>query len=389
MLVDFTLLQGPDDLHVFLDCDKALTELLVEGSHDVLFMRHEIPKKNGKGVREIWEVRGDRIGDVYKSLARKLDRFIRSRWPDFPHPAAHGYIRDRSTLTNAREHIGANTVLKADIKSFFRSINSAKVIALFDRLGLSHNGARALAALVVREDHLPLGLPTSPILANAVCHRLDGRLAALVPGGHYTRFADDLSFSGPSLPSKAVVQAELKVDGFDLAETKWRLARTGRGLFVTGLSLEDRLKPRIPKATKRRLRQDLYHADKWGLDSHLGARGYASLQSGINKIDGLIRYIRGVERDFGLDCHAKWQRILKKTEAEVSYASEGNLAARNVLFVVDESVVAAPTGPVLIVALVVVEDIDLVRTTLDSFRKRLAHNPFGSTDKKVLSTKGL
>ncbi len=257
MLIDFTLLQGSDDLHAFLGCDQALADLLLTAPDEVLFVRHEIPKKSGSGVREVWEVKGDRVGDLYKGLARKLDRFIRSRWNDFPHPAAQGYIRGRSTLTNAKEHIGAKVVLKADIKSFFRSIKFTKVVALFCQLGMSIHAATALARVVVREDHLPLGLPTSPILANAICHGLDARLAALVPGGHYTRYADDLSFSGPSMPEKVAVKAELKLDGFELAENKWRLARAGRGLFVTGLSLEDQHQPRVPPPPGSVLRRQM------------------------------------------------------------------------------------------------------------------------------------
>ena len=284
-LMDFKLMEGEADLHVFLRCGPDLAHRLLHGPDDSLFVRHLIPKTGGRGgTREVWEVRTDRLGDLYKGLARRLDEFIRRNLAGFPHESAHGYVANRSTWTNANAHVGTTRVLKADIKSFFRSISREKVVGLLRQLGLSPGAATALATVVARENHLPLGLHTSPLLANAVCHDLDHRLTGLAPGGRYTRYADDMAFSGPALPTRAAVEAELKMDGFELAADKWRLARAGRGLYVTGLSIEDRCRPRVPKETKRRLRQDLHHAEQRGLEPHLGRRGYGTVQSGINKI---------------------------------------------------------------------------------------------------------
>jgi len=389
MIVDFKLLQGTENLHVFLGCDEASSRSFLEAADEDLFARYEIPKPNGKGTREVWAAKGDRIGDLYKGLARKLDGFIRSQWSAFPHPAAHGYLAGRSTLTNALAHLGAGAVLNGDIRSFFPSIKGDKVVALFQQLGLKEEAARTLARVVVRAGHLPLGLHTSPLLANAVCTNLDGRLALLVPGGRYTRYADDISFSGPALPRRSIVEEELAKDGFELAPDKWRLVRAGRGLYVTGLSLEDRKRPRVPKDMKRRLRQDLYFCQERGLVEHIGRRGYGNLQSGINKIDGLIRYVRGIERDVGLAFEKTWREVLKKEGVGVSYASQGTALGRKILFLMDESVVEGRVGPVMLLALVVVEDVDVVRGSLDGLLKTLGNDPYGATDKTILSRKGL
>jgi hypothetical protein len=390
MLVDFRLMQGEEDLHVFLGCHADSAAWLMNCEDEALFVRHLIPKKGGKrGEREVWEVRNDGLADLYKGLARKLDQFFRETLSGFPHESAHGYITSRSTFTNAKAHVGAATILKADIKSYFKSIRRTKVVTLLTRLGVKERAAAALSTLVVRENHVPLGLHTSPLLANAVCHELDGRLAALAPGGRYTRYADDISFSGPNLPSRAAVEAELSADGFQLADEKWRVVRAGRGLYVTGLSVEDGVRPRVPKEMKRRLRQDLHHASTKGLDYHLGRRGYGSIQSGINKIDGLIRYIRGVEPTLGLSYHASWAEILRKSGHRVSYSEQGPVAARKVLFIVDESVVERPGGPVMMVALVVIEDVDHVRGCLDDFLRALINDPFGATGKDDLARKGV
>ena len=389
MIVDFRLLQGEDDLHDFLNCRKELADWLLTAHDDELFFRHQIPKKGRLGgSREVWEVQQDTVGDIYKGLARKLDDFIRSQLPSFPHNAAHGYIAGRSTLTNARVHIGARVVVNADIKSFFRSIHGARVRNLLRELGLGEAAAAALTSVLVREDHLPLGLPTSPLLANAVCIRLDEALCALVPGGRYSRYADDLSFSGPVLPSKEAVAAELGKEGFRLSEDKWRAARAGRGLYVTGLSIEDRGGPRVPRAMKRRLRQELHYAKRHGLVAHVG-RNYGSIQSGINQIEGLISYVRGIEPRIGSKYLADWQTILALSGHSVAHTTQSPLAPRKVLFVVDESVLQDGARTVLVLALVVLEDVDVVRAASRNFLQKLSSDPYGATAKEELNAKGL
>ena len=143
-----------------------------------------------------------------------------------PHGAAHGFRRNRSIVTNAREHCGRAIVVRFDLSDFFPSIPAAKVAALFDALGYPEDIARILAGLCTtrlplgvwnakpgtRDDrdhatwirlalpHLPQGAPTSPALANLCALHLDFRLSALARSvdATYTRYADDLTFSGPA-----------------------------------------------------------------------------------------------------------------------------------------------------------------------------------------------
>ncbi|MEE9385495.1 MAG: hypothetical protein V3V08_18965 [Nannocystaceae bacterium] len=111
----------------------------------------------------------------------------------------------------------------------FRSITEEGVQELLRVCGLNEGSVQSLAAILSWEDHLPLGLHTSPAIANAVCHDLDRRMMNVVPGGRYTRYADDLFFSGPALPTRAAVAAALALDGFKIADRKWSLAKAGRG----------------------------------------------------------------------------------------------------------------------------------------------------------------
>lgn len=390
MAMDFKLLQGQGDLHVFLRCDPALARQIVSVSDDLLFRTHSIPKRGGRGgTREVWEVHDDAVAEVYKGLARRLEVFFRRAIAGFPHDSVHGYLSARSTRTNALAHIGAKRILKADIRQFFRSIRKSVVVDLFKRCGLGAAAADVLASVVSRKDHLPLGLHTSPILANAVCHDMDCRLAGLTPCLKYTRYADDLTFSGKALPSKDDVERTVGESGFALASEKWRVVRAGRGLYVTGLSLEDFTRPRVPTAIKQRLRQDLFHAEKRGLLHHLGRRGCANVQSGVNHIDGMIRYLRGIEPAVGDSCKLKWDSILKKAGIQVAYQQVGAAIGRQVEFVVDESVVKRGGGKVMVVALAIVEDVALVGQTLSDLLLALRNDPDGGTDKSVLAKVGI
>lgn len=340
-------------------------------------------------MREVWEVRDEAIADVYKGLARRLGVFFRATIPGFPHDSVHGYVPRRSTRTNALAHIGEKRVLKADLRHFFRSVRKSAVVQLFERCGLGAVGANVLASIVSREDHIPLGLPTSPTVANAVCHDLDCRLASVAPSVKYTRYADDMTFSGVALPSKEDVEIAVRESGFVLAEEKWRFVRAGRGLYVTGLSLEDFVRPRIPKALKRRLKQDLYYAEKRGLLHHLGRRGCANVQSGVNHIDGMIRYVRGIEPAVGNAANEKWQRVLAKAGLRAAFPQVGEAAGRAIQFIVDESVVEKGGAAVLVVAVAIVEDAFQVGQAFSALLASLQNDPDGGTEKGLLAKEGI
>ncbi|MEX1367083.1 MAG: reverse transcriptase family protein [Nannocystaceae bacterium] len=387
-MIDFRNMRGASDLPSYLGAPKKQVEWLLGASVREVFKIYEIPKRGNRGTREIWEIKNNAVAETYKSLARKLNLLFVQALPGFPHAASHGYVGGRSTLSNAQAHLGQRRVLCADIKNFFRSISAQRVLALLDDCGLTRPSAEALTRLLTWDDHLPLGLHTSPIVANASCHDLDHRLTNLVLGGRYTRYADDLFFSGPSLPTRATVEAELLAHGLEIAKEKWSLAMAGRGLYVTGLSLEDGQQPRAPRGMKRRIRQDLHYAGLFGLRQHLGRRGYPSFQSGVNKIDGTIRYLRGIEREFGDRLHQEWNTLLKRAGMAVAYPTRERSSGRTVLFLLDESV---PHGhDVLMLCLTVVEDVEWVATQTQKFLDdSLADTMTTEPERDALRRKGI
>ena len=187
-----------------------------------------------------------------------------------PHDAAHGFRPGRSVRTFVAPHVGRPLVLKLDLRDFFPTVTGARVAALFRAAGYPEAVARALAGLctnvapaalwrrpdaprpgsdasgrsrrLYRERHLPQGAPTSPALANLAAHRLDARLAGLAraSGATYTRYADDLAFSGDPAWARGADRFRVHAhaialeEGFAVHPRKTRAMRAGTRQVLAG-----------------------------------------------------------------------------------------------------------------------------------------------------------
>lgn len=188
------------------------------------------------------------------------------------HPAAHGFVRKKSILTNANIHLGQKQLLKLDLKDFFPSIGINRIIYLFKSLGYPNQIAFYLARICSYDDNLPQGAPTSPMISNIIARVLDSRLMKFSKhyGLKYTRYADDLVFSGDEIPYKFVeyISNIIKDEGFSLNEKKTKLYKDNGRRIVTGISISsDELK--IPREYKRKIRQELFYIKKFGFKRHL------------------------------------------------------------------------------------------------------------------------
>ena len=123
------------------------------------------------------------------------------------HPAAVGFRCGPAVGDNAAPHLGKRYVLKMDIHDFFGSIRSPRVRQTFKKIGYPENVSKVLGALCCLHRHLPQGAPTSPALSNIVGYEMDRKLAALAAeyGVTYTRYADDLTFSGDVFPKEQII----------------------------------------------------------------------------------------------------------------------------------------------------------------------------------------
>tara|TARA_R110000868_G_scaffold141226_3_gene357521 strand:+ start:1711 stop:2448 length:738 start_codon:yes stop_codon:yes gene_type:complete len=161
-----------------------------------IFFRHDIPKRNPhRGHRTVWEPLLAKL--EYKALARRLETFLQVTLPGYPHDAVYGYRLGRNIRENAAAHAGHEALLTVDLRDFFPSISRDRIAQLFEMLGIEAEVADLLARFVTIGGGLPLGLPTSPVLSNAVALPLDLACEALAKttDATYTRYADDLTFS--------------------------------------------------------------------------------------------------------------------------------------------------------------------------------------------------
>lgn len=182
------------------------------------------------------------------------------------HPAACGFVAGRSIKDNAAPHVGQRVVANADVRQCFSSVGWTRVLGALRRdLGgqLSPAAIGLIGDLVTAEGCLPTGAPTSPALLNRVLLRSDEILTQLaaVHRVNYTRYADDLSFSGEAAAVKMLGHAKrvLAQVGLELDPKKTHIFRRGRRQMVTGLVVNSQVS--VPRKLRRELRAAVHAAE--------------------------------------------------------------------------------------------------------------------------------
>ena len=233
----------------WLRIDPVLVGFLMSRIREGKMYRTHLLKRENKPPRRI-----DEPVPVLKFFQRRILERILSQVPT--HDAAHGFIKGRSIFSNATSHVGQQVVVCMDLRDFFHSITFPRVTGLFISIGLGKAAASKLAALCCFKNRLPQGAPTSPMITNLICRRLDARLQALLNkyGGNYTRYADDLTFSGGEaiLSTLPLVRDIISEEGFAQAPEKFRIQRRGGRQKVTGLVVNERVA--VPRPVRRLLR---------------------------------------------------------------------------------------------------------------------------------------
>ncbi len=236
-----------------------------------------IPKKNG-GTREI---SAPKTG--LKTLQRRLAKFLLNNYR--ARPSVHSFVQKRSILTNAEVHAGRKFVLNIDLEDFFGSINFGRVRGMFMGRPYLANAevATVLAQVCCYQNKLPQGAPTSPIVSNMICARLDAQLRALAKelNCNFTRYCDDITFSSSQarFPERiAIVEGrgkERKItlsrefesiiinNGFQINNGKTRLLSRSDRQDVTGLTANKF--PNVSRKYIRNIRAALHAWEKFGL----------------------------------------------------------------------------------------------------------------------------
>jgi RNA-directed DNA polymerase len=282
----------------------ALAKLMRPGTKPgSAYIEFEIPKAKG-GTRRIAAPRMA-LRNVQRAI---LDKIL----ANVPmHDACHGFVTGRSTVTNAKPHVGAAVVIKVDLRDFFPTVHYRRVAGLFRYLGYSDPVANALAGLTTYRPVLadgavgwpgvlPQGAPTSPALANLACRRLDARLAKLAAkvGATYTRYADDLTFSFAKPPEVRIgrllwwIDAICDQEGFLERPDKRRVLRAKHQQRITGIVVNEAV--HVPRADKKKFRAILHNCKKHGVASQANGRddfaaylhGYAAYVHMVEPVHG-------------------------------------------------------------------------------------------------------
>ena len=288
------------------------------------YVRFEIPKKTG-GTRAI-SAPMPRLKRAQRWL---LDHVLAKV---AVHGSAHGFRDERNVVSNAMPHVGAGVVVNLDLRDFFPTVTYRRVRGMFRALGYGEHAASVFALIATEPEvvdveldgkrwhvatsarRLPQGSPASPAVTNLLCRRLDKRLHGVAAklGFVYTRYADDLTFSGPKEApvGKLLRQVRFVVgqEGFTAHEEKTRVLRRGRQQEVTGVVVNER--PSIDRKELRRFRALLFQIGKdgpegkrWGSspDVFAAAMGFAAWVHMVDRTkgDALLGEVRALAKKHG------------------------------------------------------------------------------------------
>lgn len=233
-----------------------------------LYRTFEITKKSG-GKRKI-EAPNERLKNIQRWIKDEiLDAFPVSNY-------ATGFRKDFSIVDNARKHVGKELVINMDIKDFFPSVSYADVLRLFVYFGYKLDVAHLLTKLCTNSENvLPQGSPASPAISNLVLLKLDKRLGKLAEsiGCNYSRYADDLTFSGNKSLKSIVPLVERIVleEGYWINQKKTRFQYRNQRQDVTGLVVNSKIS--VMPELKNEIRNAIYFCKKYGVSNHMNHIG--------------------------------------------------------------------------------------------------------------------
>jgi RNA-directed DNA polymerase len=252
---------------------KILTYHLYRVKDENKYNEFEIKKRNG-GIRKI-------IAPIsgIKLIQSTLNLILQNLFS--PKSSVHGFTLNKSIKSNASSHVKKRIVVNLDLKDFFPTINFGRVRGLF----LSYpfyfkpKVATALAQICCHKNALPQGAPTSPIISNFICRRLDNEMMKLVSSNKstYTRYADDITIStnlkklppdiGTIIENKLILSERLlqtvQSNGFIVNPLKTRFAFRTNRQEVTGLIVNKLVN--VNRKYIRHIRAMLHSWEKFGI----------------------------------------------------------------------------------------------------------------------------
>ena len=265
----FFNLRSPLDVAGLLEVKyKTLVYLLYREDRPKPYTEFYLAKKSG----------GERVIcapiSTLKIIQKKLSTILYLVYK--PKPSAHGFCIKRGIQTNAQQHIKKQIVLNIDLEDFFPAINFGRVRGMFiaKPYNLPQNVSTLLAQICCHEGKLPQGAPTSPIVSNMICAKLDSNLQRFARELNclYTRYADDMTFSSTSkyfareiVRNSEVMKSLVQIinnNGFEINEDKTRILSPTQRQSVTGLVVNEGINVR--RKLVREVRAMLHSWEQYG-----------------------------------------------------------------------------------------------------------------------------
>lgn len=327
------------DLGALLDLDPGALMWLADARGLERFATDE-PLRN---YRYTWVPRTGgppRLLEAPKATLKRAQRDVARRilrWVPV-HDAAFGFVPGRSAIHHANRHVGREVVLSFDLADFFAHVSAGRIYGIYRTAGYPEPVAHYLAALATNQaprdvvntlagrpdpayallrrrlatPHLPQGAPTSPALANLAAYRLDCRLAGLADavGATYSRYADDLVFSGDgrlARRTRMVEQAVVEIagaEGFRLHRAKTRRRSRADRQEVCGIVVN--ACTNVPRRDYDRLKAIVHDAVLHGPD----AANRDDLPDFRAHLAGRIAWVTSVHPDRGARLRAQFEEIV-------------------------------------------------------------------------------
>lgn len=274
---------------------EAKTLYAVSNSLDKHYRRVCLPKKDG-GVRTL------SVPDpLLKTIQRRIAQVLLVHMPVSSYATAYHY--GGSTRRNATPHVGQPVLFKLDIQHFFdRILYSSVKERAFPPEIYAEPLRILLTMLCYHGQSLPQGAPSSPAISNLILFDFDQAVGSWCTGHgiRYTRYCDDMTFSGLFSPEEVMVfvQDQLNPLGLFLNGNKTQVLRAGQRQVVTGLVVNEKIG--VPAHDLRALRQELYYCRKYGVSSHMARLGISEPEAHyLMRLLGRVNYVLQVTPDKG------------------------------------------------------------------------------------------
>lgn len=305
---------------------KAVSYILYKIPKDKKYIEFEIPKKNGK-TRQI-KAPTEKLKHIQKRLADLLNEcFDQISKENNKKSLSHGFRKNHSIVTNARNHKNKRYVFNVDLQDFFPSINFGRVRGFFIKnrhFNLEPKVATVITQIACHDNELPQGSPCSPIISNLIGHLLDVRMANLAKKTKctYSRYADDLTFSTNKkcFPDSIAIKKdennwvtgnrlikEIEKVGFSLNTKKTSMQFKTARQMTTGLIVNEKIN--IRREYYKNARSMCYELFKTG-EFYIDKKVIPLIETGnnpeeenndkgtLNQLEGILSFIYHVKRPY-------------------------------------------------------------------------------------------